>query len=495
MKVTLGLLPAAIVLILSGCQGSGDDDPPDTGDGSRAAAATESAEPADEAPAEPAVRRLWHKTLPVIGQPMLEDGVAVVVTRAPQERLRISGYDMVDGERLWRHPFATGDVTIPRAAFGLASRSADGAGYAVFVLDPDHRPAGDAGAVRFTAVDVSSGKVARVSPPVRPGFQPGPCDDDTDVCFSITPGDERRWSLSTWRLSKVPPYPKGMHEIAPEGLYTTGTFGEDRPDLGRFVDGKRIWERALLQIVGKEHGDYIARSNVTPDYVEPAGQYVLTVHDTTAPKRRGRFLTSAAGGAETVSIDAATGDVAWRDGSDVACFERGIDPIHPGGEVRVRCRMGGRILYREGASVVSRGDGFRIDVEGYDVRTGETIWSERIKDRAAKRWWVEPQALVSPSVVALDTIDGRKAVRIVDGSEVTPGDPFWCEGRFPAYWHDDRWAGRVRRAGGRRFFVCDAEGKPATGTPDALAFAEAFPQTDDVHVVATSGGVTGYAVR
>lgn len=506
MKSTLGMLALA-ALLLTACQDAPNEDKDSASrKGEALAVKAKNKVGAEEGPK---VDQLWSKKVSAITQPIVADGVAVLVTRTPRERLEISGYEAASGDRLWRRPFSQGDVTVPRSLFGHAAESSDGKGYAVYIPDPGNRPA-TTGPLRITAVDVHTGKVVRRSPPVDPGFPIGICDDGKDACFDTSgsaahfmgreyaiPEGEYRWSLDSWRISKEPGLPKGTSPIATGGFYNTGRFGDDRPNVGRYVNGKKLWERPLLGILGKQYGEYLAQHVVWPKYAEPASQYAFTAGSGVAePRKRGQLLVSKVGGTETISVDERTGETLWRDQSDIGCFNGGLEPIELVGEVRLRCRMAGKVLYRPGASVVTRGEGFRVDVEGYDVRTGETVWSEQIGARAAMHWWEQVRVLKSRSTVTLDTVDGPKTVRIGDGTAVGPDDRFWCEGRFPRYWQDDPWAGRVRRPGGLRLFVCSMDAKPASGVPEATSFTDEFePAEDGVYVVATARGVTAYAVR
>ncbi|WP_224274890.1 PQQ-binding-like beta-propeller repeat protein [Nocardioides lacusdianchii] len=503
---TLGMV--MVFLLLAGCtdsRGGGRED----GDGPTPGRSP--APPAtvvDELPTS--ATRTWSTPVKALQRPVPAGDVLVTVVAARGDELDLVALDRRDGAVRWRRPLMVVNSDVGAYLGELVHTSADGETYVV-MQEARTGPALRAGArLPYLALDPATGEVVARTRPVVAQFGAPACDDGLDVCLRISADDrfeETRWVLGSWELQpEKDRLPVGANSlVAGSDVYTVyGPVQQYAVAKAVGRAGPRPWRLPHTRVTG---GDQWLLDDSNGMVDEEAGVAVLQLLATTRDRdleryERGQGVRFDLAQRRTVGVDVETGDILWRHrGADIRCLELTRT------EVPVRCAFSGARVYREGAEprLVS-GRGF---LEGFDPRTGETTWRQRLGSAAVRTLTLDvltldaevDRIIDADELVVVPTPSGPRLLSLVDGSSrpVAAGEALLCRDSVP-YRHRfdtaDTGVGGFGDTRARQVAApCRPDGKSSDEPLGATALLTGGVDAGEgVHVVVRRGAVEGYTL-
>ena len=402
MRLRIALMCCAVAL--AGCSGGGSK-PPATATGAG-----------------------WVRTdLKPVSQPYIAGGRFVVYVQG-SAGLDIVGLDPKTGRTAWKLDASASGVTQ-----GVAPIFAIDGNRVVFLRDVGK------GSAALAGIDARTGALSWTSPPGIFADWAATCADDaTAVCTTgfllgqPQQARELRFAAATGKQLPSPSFPAGSspRSIAPD-LYDLGTR---KPEKFAATDGDDVvWQRPLASVFTSAGASTDNGWNL--DRVPTAGMFVGSVM--AAPVSS--TATSAVfdlSKTMTAGIRMSDGSAAWRDlGSQYACSDLpcpGVAPRSKGTTAYEPPTQGLRLRLR-GIARVSKTSGpkfsnFNVVVEGFDLRTGTTLWSfdagpsQPLLENASLPALAENTIVVKGAdrkLIALNLRNGARA-------PVPPGTGAWC---------------------------------------------------------------------
>ena len=478
----------ALLLAATACS-SGDPES-DKSDGDKSAGVDR-----DSTSVEPS----WRLDLDPLTQPVVKDGVALVVARAPRRSLQVVAADVATGKRLWSRPWSPGGIPPGYSVAPVALRSARDKAVTVFSVPPR-----DLGATSekmwhlpLLVVDLATGKELHRTKPVGLLTPPEECADKTDACFDLL-GSEGgvRLDLDTGKLEPDPEgTPAGARNIGDAGLFSTS----DRPGekIGVARDGKTLWSRPIAEVMGatvsSDTGWTFAHDDQADRYV---GWMQAAIPGAAFERAKsGRPFTHDIGVLRLVSFDGTDGTVAWsRKGAEHTCL--GIDTEVP----KVRCVFKGVVTYSTAGEItkIRRGS---ATVEGFDAETGKTAWSLPVAAKAVLDLVNDRDQKVARGATALvETEKGPRVLDLATGETAVAADEevFVCASKNTSFEYAMPYFSDgdpiTTRYGGPLLRPCTADGTDASSYTGAAVTDAGEAAGEGRKVLAGDDGLLGFEV-
>jgi len=440
----------------------------------------------------------WRTKLDVVGQPVVVDDVAVVLTQ-PKGDLHLVALDLTTGRELWRKPYDP--IAFPMGSTLAPVVTKDAKGRDLVVL---RQPAVDVEERGFyyaplQAVLPRSGKV--VGETGRGGVYYA-CPDGRNVCldglynYSGSPLDPggigpvtggappSRWDpLHPRRESRRLGGPDATFRLGLTDLYAT-RMGPQR--IVRLEKSKQLWSRTMTAAFGPRSS---TGKGWSVDYVKEADVFTGAVGHTFASAvydryNRGRAVTYEHDEIyQVVGLDGATGERLWRiAGANPFC---GLAALAEAAQAPpIACVVDGRTTEQQDHDIQRRG--LSAQLMSYDPTTGEPTWSIEFDRRTAKDSVLDNLVVRAPSGAIVGTSEGLQAVDLADGSTAPAPDDLvtLCSDSVEK-------VGESERNGGTLFFACTPNGEP---TKDAVTEwgVASLPETAGWRLVSVKGRVLGY---
>ncbi len=484
---------AVVALLLTAAACSSDDSGADTG-GSNGKGQSATVD-RDSTSVEPT----WSLDLHPVTQPVVKDGVALVLTRAPGRSLKLVAADVSTGKRLWSRDWSPGGIPPGYSVEPVALRSASGKAVTVFSQPPRELAATseDMWRLPLVVVDLATGKELHRTKPLELLTPPEECADHKDACFDLLGSKGGlRLDLDTGQLKPDPAgTPAGARNIGDAGLFSTS----DRPGekIGVARDGKTLWSRPIAEVMGptvsSDNGWQFA-------YDEKADRYVGWMRAAPPPEaeekgKASKVFTQDIGLLRLVAFDGTDGKVAWsRKGAKHTCL--GIDTETP----RVRCVLKGALVYSDKGEV-TKVRGGAATVEGFDAETGKTTWSLPVAADAVADLITDRDQKVADGATAL--VQANQGPRVVDlatgeTAEPTDDEVFVCASQNTSfdyampYFSDGEPI--TRRYGGQLLRPCSTDGTAAPAYTVASLTDAGEAAGKGRKVLASSDGLLGFEV-
>lgn len=500
--VSLALLPLALT---TAC--TAPPTPPDS-----PAASSPHKPPKDPAtPRQPIAPRsteriepVWTKKLEPIGQPVLRDGVALIITGEGQ-LMDLVALDVESGKELWRKDYHPGDVPSGIVNGPSIAEDDEGRTRAVF-LERNTIPEDDWGSYNWTvavAVDLKTGKeVYRGKSSELVNNRPGECDDGTDLCY-------RRWRLSDGTLELVRvdlatgrvrhgkeagPLGGAAQPIGAGGL--VAVWGEPQ-QIARADKDKVLWKKNMKSVFGSGATTSWGWSF---DYLEKKNLFIGAVGIRPRPDLDDEKFneldsyTIDATDQMIAGIDATTGKVRWRArGSHPWCRSNlgtSGTRFYDGKAYPVRCEFLSGSLQVPGNNKYRQA---KARLVGYDPLTGKAAWKSkpveitRIDELFTATAGRGDYVLTGGSGgnMVIDTTSGHSR-------KAAAHETFFCTSRafynLPIEPDEDS---PTHGSGGRLYMSCTATGKKAKGYTVG-AVTDADNTEEGTTVVAEEGRILGF---
>lgn len=490
------LLALAVPLTLVGCSGGDPSEPspssPGAGETSSSGSPGESVV-RDDRPVDPT----WEVELDVLGQPVVEDGVALVLAKAPGRAVQVVAVDAATGERLWSRPWSPGGVPTGYSLEPVVARSKTERAVTVFSVPPRDLSATspDMWRLPLAVVDLRTGKEVARTDSVELLTPPSSCDDEVDVCFDTRSGrGGQRLDLDIGRVAPDPAgTPAGARGIGPDGLFATS----DRPgeEIGVARDGRVLWSTPVGRLMGET---VTSDTGWTIEHDEENDRYLGWMRAAIPPEQReraqaGKAFSYDAGILRLVAFGGADGKVLWRrDGAEQSCLGMQTDtPV-------VRCVWRGTAVYDDEGALTDLRGGAGV-VEGFDPETGETRWSLDIAAGAVQDVFDDRgQKVAGDDTVLVDTEEGPVVVDVATGATTPAGADavFTCAGDTvifdyaTPFFNDGEPV--TRRYGGPLFRPCGADGSERDDYTAAAVQDSAQDADEGRYVLAGETGLLGF---
>jgi len=428
----------------------------------------------------------WSQPARPIGQPVVEDGVAVGYVEGDDGLMALEGRDAQTGELLWSYEARPGFV-----ARGIAISPSVAAGYAAVLTGI---PAGRYYGVQLIDVRTGDARFA-VDPqtdepmPLAPDSRPSPCVDDVRLlCMQgrqVEPIRPTEFVIDPAAGTVAP----ADDAVTDDGFWVSDDLRITTGDqLARVDDGVELWSTDYEEVFGR---GYSPAGGWSWYLWEDEGVFVgaATRLDPDDETR----VSSELGDAVAVGLDASTGAVLWREPhTSTLCFPADAAPD-------LRCRfVSGRWVEDADAP-----DGYRLSeadlvLERFEPATGETLWDLPLDDDVAVYGDGLPFA---PSVDELFLRSGGPVVAVdrrTGSVREMPADAtYLCTSRPDI---------RLRRSGvdgaelvdyhaAALLRVCDENGNDSVSLPSAAVVAELDDDDDGVVVLAEPGGYRSFLLR
>lgn len=449
-----------------------------------------------------AVKPAWTLDVDAIGQPDVDDGVAVVLAKAPGKSLQIVAMDAATGKKLWSKPWSPADYAPGYTLSADIFTSGSGDKVAVFAVPPKNLKATgpDMWKLPLSVVDLHSGKELHRTPAVDVGTPLEECEDDQDVCFDLfgtsAPVKGHRLDISSGRIKpETDGTPRNARTIGSAGLFSTS----DRPGekVGVAREGKTVWSKPIETLLRKgvttDNGWNFAHDDKTDIYV---GSLVTGLSaKQTARRKAGKGYDYDQSTFTLTAFSGKDGRVLWkRDAARHYCL--GIDPD----VVRTLCTLSGSVRYDEDLNVKSVLDA-KVILEGVNVMDGTTTWKIPLSTAGAEAELAGKGARLSDGKsVVVSTDDGPRLVDLATGktAPVDKADVFLCEGNIERFTYARPWfidgEPNTRRNGGSFYTACDPDGKPAAKLTVSAVRDGGESAGKGLYLITDGNGVSGYKV-
>ena len=479
----------ALLLALSACS-SGE---PESKPGGRKSSDQPAGVERDTSVVEPA----WRLDIDPVGQPEIEDGVAVVLATAAGRSLQLVAVDVATGKKLWSKPWSPGWLPNGYSVQPTTMHSKSGKAVTVFSVPPRNLRAvsEDMWRLPLVVVDLATGKELHRTDPVELLTPPVECADETDACFDLR--DRKggvRLDLDTGRLAPDPAgTPEGARGIDVGGLFATSV----RPgeEIGVARQGKTLWSRPIGQVMGRTVSSDTGWSFA---HDEEADRYVGWMRAALPAETRELAQAGAAfsydiGVLRLVAFEGADGKVVWsRNGAEHTCL--GIHTDKP----RVRCVFTGVVTYSAKGELTEVQNGSAV-LEGFDSETGKTTWSLPMANSAVGDLIDDRDQKVALGDTALvETGEGPRLVDLATGKTAAPADDevFVCASANTVFQYAMSFFSNgdpvTRRYGGPLYRPCGADGADASAyTVAALTDSRDKPE-DGRYVLSSREGLLGF---
>ncbi|WP_417220458.1 PQQ-binding-like beta-propeller repeat protein [Arthrobacter sp.] len=334
------------------------------------------------------IKPVWTKKLDPIGQPLLQDGVALVITGEGQ-LMELVALDVKSGKELWRKDYHPGHVAHGIYTSPSITEDAKGRARAIF-LQHGKIPDQDLGTYDWTvpvAVDLKTGKeIFRGKSSEVANNRPGACNDGTDLCYqrwSPVDGDSElvHVDLVTRHIKyghDAGPLGREFQPIGGGGLNTVWSTPER---IARVDKDKVMWKKSTESVFGKGAS---ASWGWAFDYFKKKDLFIGAVGISPRPELSDEEFDKLESYTVDLThdvlagIDATTGKVLWKaEGSDPWCtsgLEMSSTVLHGGKSFPVRCE------YLSGTYKVPSKGRFhhaKARLVGYDPTTGKTMWKTK----------------------------------------------------------------------------------------------------------------------
>lgn len=491
-------LLVATGIVLTGCTAAGSTGPAPTRAVTTAGqSAVESQPPAESAVEQPSAQP-WTLDLPVIGQPVSVDGVAVVHTAA-EDALAIVAVNVATGEQLWSRPASPGFVVPGISIQPTVVEDEEGTEYVAY-LRPERETSLNA---RLVVADPRTGEDIAATELTSFSSPPSSCDDGVDVCLDLDEtaafdGGPYRLRLSDGDFSREPTAGGYVRPVGPLGL----------SDLREYDVASRSYHQYLARI---DNGEELWRIHVEDAFgpgsstdggwgwthTEDAGLligWIGRAHEGLFTDPQDIDLSAYS----TVALDVATGGVVWR--------EPGTGPLCrsaltlPGGDKHddyaVRCRYQGEMTVATNQDPAFRG--LDVVLEGYDSRTGRTSWQLPMGAAEGLAWDGGVGDVTGPVELVMPTPDGPVAIDLRTGDQRFPAadEVIACLTPVVSFEYDDAYfilqEPITERHGGTLIQWCRPDRTPTDRPPPATLLAATAVQIGAHYVVATPTGLAGY---
>ena len=484
---------SALTLALVGCSGGDPSSSPAPSSSPSGETSTTDTVVREDTVVEPA----WTTKLDVIGQPEVEDGVALVLAKAPERAIQVVALDAATGERLWSRPWSPGGVPTGYGLEPVVARSQTDRAVTVLSVPPRDLSATSPEMWRLplAVVDLRTGEEVARSEPVELLTPPSSCDDEVDVCFDTYSRDGgQRLDLDTGRVAPDPAgTPAGARGIGSAGLFATS----DRPgeEVGVARDGRVLWSTPIARLMGES---VTSDTGWTIEHDPASDRYIGWMRaaipvDQRERAQAGRPFHYDAAILRLVAFNGADGTVLWRrDGAEHTCL--GMETDTP----TVRCVWTGTAFYDAKGVLTDLRGGSGV-VEGFDPENGETTWSVKIAAEALQDVFDDRgQKVAGDDTVLVTTEDGPLVVDIATGATgpaeedavfTCTGDAVSFDYAMPFFLDGDP---LHRRYGGRLYRPCGADGSERQSYTEAAVRDSGQDAGDGVHVLAGEGSLSGF---
>lgn len=486
MKRLLGMV--ALALVLTGCQAEAEPR-------KQRSAVQEQEEPTpDPSPMKPA----WTKNMPVVGQPEMVGGVAVVLT-ARGDNWKIHGIDPATGKQLWRHPYSPLSFS-PRAAQAPVGTK-DDRGHALVAFRSPKEIRG----IRVPVVVVRP-RTGRIVTAWQAASEVGyrACPDGTDLCvdgwyyYSLSPAtgqgnpgpvtggsSPERWDLDDPKQKRHPlPGPDTAYLVDDETLFATRTLPER---LASVRGGNTRWVRSLKRLVGARAGMYAwSFGHVEESDVYVGGTQLYATKAEVARYERGKPMRFGYRKFfQVVGLDGRSGERLWRVPSANAWCDQGDTSL----KSPVLCVLQGEVVEQKGRKPRRTGHG--IELRAVDARTGEKRWSYDMEADFARRVTADGLTIHSPDDTSAVVLEGGPAVIDLETGERSSIDPAlvtFCSG------FNEKVGTRVERTGGTVLHHCTMDGR-RTSKPVSAWAVSSLEGSGRWRLISTEGRLVAYDVR
>jgi hypothetical protein len=293
-------------------------------------------------------------------------GNRVVVYTADGGQLTIGAFDPITGATAWSLPASPSGQTAGEP-FDVA-HTAD----TVFYFKPGEDPT--SGLVQVAAVDVATGKQKWVTTNSYVfADAPALCADKTALCVSVYYSSSAAMSARIDISSgHVTPLGQGAgRTLGPAGLQDPGNRGPEYIERVNDATGAVIWK------------DDVAKLSKTPlssdagwDWQLFGDTYVGWLGNVQNPSSKTINLSAM----ETIGVRASDGVLLWRHAGVYGCPTDA--PFGNGQPYAVRCVLTGTAAAdATGQSLTFKG--LTVTVQGFNPRTGATLWSRYLGDSPA----------------------------------------------------------------------------------------------------------------
>ncbi|GAA1358621.1 hypothetical protein GCM10009596_12250 [Arthrobacter rhombi] len=465
--VSLALLPLALT---TACTASPEPPGSSTAPGAeKKAPQTESIAPRSTGKIKP----VWTRKLEPIGQPLLQDGVALIISGEGQ-LMELVALNVKNGKELWRKDYHPGHVPGGLPAVPEISEDRKGRTRVVF-LQQGKIPTENAGSYRWTvpvAVDLRTGKlVHRGTTSEQVGSRPRACADGTDLCYMRFKqpdfdSEAVRIDLDTGHSQRgktVSPLSDQFQPIHRQGLHVV--FGEH--ERFAMVKNKKItWQKDIEKIFGAgasaNRGFVVSKVPKKEIYVADLGIPGRSeLRNDDSKKHKSKLTDHVLAG-----IDGATGKTKWKaKGAGTICsfyVGESATRLGDGKAFPIRCD------YLSGTY-----DGVfdhpyakaKAQLVGYDPLSGKPAWKLKpVKITKRKQMLLETAG--DGTYIVTGKSGGHRIVETTHGSSraALSGETFFCihsqEIRLPVEPGEDR---QRTGTGGDLYASCTSTGKKAKG--------------------------------
>ena len=356
----------------------------------------------------------WDNTVVHPVTPPSVVGNRVVVYTADAGQLTIRAFDPITGATAWSLPASPSGQTSGEP-FDVA-HTAD----TVFYLKPGADPTN--GLVQVAAVDVATGKQKWVTTNSYVfANTPALCADKTALCMSVYYSSSAAMSARIDISSgHVTPLGQGAgRTLGPAGLQDPGNRGPEYIERVNDATGAVIWK------------DDVAKLSKTPlssdggwDWQLFGDTYVGWLGNVQDPSAK-TFNLSAM---QTIGVRASDGVLLWRHAGVYGCPTDA--PLGTGLPYAVRCVLTGTAAAdATGQSLTFKG--LTVTVQGFNPRTGATLWSRYLGDSPAAigaTSGAQPVWLGADTFASTNTAGVTSIVNLRTGLLTKPvaGKNGWC---------------------------------------------------------------------
>ncbi|MFC7529961.1 hypothetical protein [Actinoplanes sp. GCM10030250] len=447
--------------------------------------------------AAPRVARQWTTTdAAPIGRPLAVDGVLVgYVMRARHVYAR--GIAPATGRMLWEQEVSpslqpTGSEIAPHRV-----------GNHAVLLQPE--PAFSPDHARLTVLDPRTGRELHRTPAMLFSSPPESCFAGRSVCALATPetGDPVRGYRLNLDSGAFIPYaetaPQGARHLGPQGLIALGPTTAEQIALLR--DGTLHWQRPLPAVFPRVPATTGTRwtlhtntndaatahaANADADAGADADAYTGSGY-ARGTRSKTAVTLDLARDPVSAGLDATDGHLLWRQyGTVIDCGGRIALPGRG-----VRCRYRGTVTTTN-ASRTTTSAALKVNLEGFDPRTGKSRWSVPLGPATALAVGAGRLPVADENTIVAPAPTGPLLIDLRTGSTSKPaaGAVVWCPKavRFPYR------TATTMRTGGDVFTPCTPSGRPSVASPPPATARAIGTVVANFAVIPTPTGYQGTEV-